>query len=292
MVRGGRTGLQTPVVYLKLDLLPKTISDAIWLTKVAGEKYLWVDSLCIIQDDPVEMAVVIAAMAKVYGNAIFTIVAANGGDANAALPGLRAGSRNIQEVTSLVEGVQLAKSPTFDHFRLSATTWANRGWTFQEYQLSKRCHIFAEERVYYECARGVWPEANPTASARSEKVRFLPPPPYYSDWDNDSLAPQIWEYAEYVRDYTGRELSYEGDILNAFEAILHDQATKWGVRYCWGLPTNQFFWALCWSGNLQEKPLRRRIASIEGAYFFPSWSWSGFIGMVSYDKIVGVRTNI
>jgi hypothetical protein len=37
----------------KLDELPRTFQDAIQVTRELGIKYIWIDSLCIIQDDPV-----------------------------------------------------------------------------------------------------------------------------------------------------------------------------------------------------------------------------------------------
>jgi hypothetical protein len=70
-----------------------------------GERYLWVDSLCIVQDDPQEKHGQIANMDAIYGNAILTINAAAGQDANAGLPGVRPLSRkwsNSFSNTSLV----------------------------------------------------------------------------------------------------------------------------------------------------------------------------------------------
>lgn len=196
-----------PIVYLKPNLLPRTIRDAMSLTTLVGERYLWVDSLCITQDDPTEMEVMIASMDKIYSNAMFTIIAASGADANAGLPGLQEGSGNV--VTGFVEGVQLVKSAELD---LSETTWLQRGWTYQEYELSNGCLIFADEMVYCECAKGVWAEDNPTqpqdyTRASHLGARFLACPPYYQDKGDDVLAPQIWEYKNHVQKYTLRDLT-------------------------------------------------------------------------------------
>lgn len=56
--------------------IPKTIQDAIALTKLLHERYLWVDSLCIVQDDGVGSGNDISKMAAIYANAALTIVAA------------------------------------------------------------------------------------------------------------------------------------------------------------------------------------------------------------------------
>ncbi|KAK1812461.1 hypothetical protein LTR12_013155 [Friedmanniomyces endolithicus] len=60
-----------------LALLPRTVLDAMQVTKAAGERYLWVDSLCILQDNSEESSEQIANMDRVYGSALFTIVAAD-----------------------------------------------------------------------------------------------------------------------------------------------------------------------------------------------------------------------
>ena len=66
--------------------LPAIISDAIEVTRFLGYDYLWVDSVCIIQDDSMKSRF-IASMDGVYGNADVTIVAASGGSAHAGLSG-------------------------------------------------------------------------------------------------------------------------------------------------------------------------------------------------------------
>ncbi|KAF2658812.1 hypothetical protein K491DRAFT_592288, partial [Lophiostoma macrostomum CBS 122681] len=57
--------------------LPRTISDAMVVCKAVGERFLWVDALCIRQDDPEDKQLQIAAMGSIYGAASFTIVQAS-----------------------------------------------------------------------------------------------------------------------------------------------------------------------------------------------------------------------
>ena len=56
--------------------LPKTIRDAITTTQKLGLRFLWVDTLCIVQDDETHIAHEIANMRRVYQNAHVTISAA------------------------------------------------------------------------------------------------------------------------------------------------------------------------------------------------------------------------
>ncbi|KAF1849782.1 uncharacterized protein K460DRAFT_275176, partial [Cucurbitaria berberidis CBS 394.84] len=69
------TFLRTPDSLCKSDL-PTTIRDAMSLVENMGEKYLWVDALCIIQDSLMMQQTQIAKMDQIYAKALFTIVAA------------------------------------------------------------------------------------------------------------------------------------------------------------------------------------------------------------------------
>ena len=53
--------------------LPKTFRDAVTLTRLLSIRYLWVDAICIVQDDPKEWALEAAAMSDIYGYAILNI---------------------------------------------------------------------------------------------------------------------------------------------------------------------------------------------------------------------------
>ena len=62
---------------IKIVQLPKTLRDAIISTRLLGLKYLWVDRICIIQDDPVDIHQEIAVMPEVYQYATLTISASS-----------------------------------------------------------------------------------------------------------------------------------------------------------------------------------------------------------------------
>jgi hypothetical protein len=56
--------------------LPRTVQDAIFTTRQLGLQYLWVDSLCIVQDSTDDKASEIANMGEIFRNATITILAA------------------------------------------------------------------------------------------------------------------------------------------------------------------------------------------------------------------------
>ena len=70
------------------DHLPGTIIRAMHLTSLLGLDLLWVDSLCIVEDDPVHTAAQIDSMASIFLNSYLTLCAADGIDANSGLRGV------------------------------------------------------------------------------------------------------------------------------------------------------------------------------------------------------------
>ena len=94
--------LQTPgTITANNPDIPLTIRDAILACQLLSLPYLWVDSLCIEQDSPLKMAT-IEQMDAIYGCARLTLVAAAGADAQAGLPGVRAGTRPRRDRKSVV----------------------------------------------------------------------------------------------------------------------------------------------------------------------------------------------
>ena len=126
--------------------IPRVVQDAITITAALGVRYLWVDSLCIVQDDVVRKHQQIAMMAEIFNRAKATFIACDGIDATSPLlpdkssfdpllvpsePGSTFGTaaRNLREAL-------------LSHTRDSPH--ARRGWTYQERFLSRRKVFFFE----------------------------------------------------------------------------------------------------------------------------------------------------
>lgn len=91
---------------LEKERLPRTIKDAILLTRLLGERFLWTDSLALLHDDGFQYH-----DDWVYARAALTVVAGSGKDANAGLPGVRKESRKFhQEIEEVQPGLRLMVS--------------------------------------------------------------------------------------------------------------------------------------------------------------------------------------
>jgi Heterokaryon incompatibility protein (HET) len=109
--------------------IPLTIRDAITLTQKLGKQYLWVDSLCLVQDDPQDLMSGIRRMDTIYEQSVLTIVAAHGSDATAGLPGVRQNSRNVSQIG--VDVSPMTKMVMYDETEnfLKGSKYATRAWT-------------------------------------------------------------------------------------------------------------------------------------------------------------------
>jgi len=138
--------------------LPATIEDAIKITSELGIRYIWVDMLCLIQDDPDYMASQIPRMAEIYSSAIMTIIAAGSKDSWSPLPGLRAGSRHLRQAVQQVGESRWANVLLRSQKAINASLWNSRAWTFQEKMFSRRCLVFTDDQVYFTCTQEAWCE--------------------------------------------------------------------------------------------------------------------------------------
>ncbi|KAF1962508.1 HET-domain-containing protein, partial [Byssothecium circinans] len=139
-------------VSLENRKLPRTISEAIRVCQEISIRYLWVDTLCIIQDDKVEKSHSLSAMDQIYKSAILTIIAASATHADAGLAGVQPGSRNTQACEGWLDGTRLRRVNTYDaEAMIEDTPWSKRGWTYQESYFSPRKLIFANDRAYWHC---------------------------------------------------------------------------------------------------------------------------------------------
>jgi hypothetical protein len=229
------------------------VEDAIQLTESLKERYLWVDQLCIIQDDPEDKLLQISQMDLVYAHAVLTIVAACGEDANTRLVGLNPGSATRAQTSEVVNGLRLlVPLPTISH-ALGSSTWNTRAWTFQEYQLSRRRLVFTDKQVYFQCRCDVMAE---------DVVCEAPSSVFSFDRDDTNhrvrsfgigtgLGEWQWpftlsDYAIAIELYTAKHLSFPGDVLIAFLGIQNalQKAAKW--KFWNGLPEDIFDYAILW----------------------------------------------
>ncbi|KAG4436102.1 hypothetical protein IFR05_008422 [Cadophora sp. M221] len=145
------------------DALPPSFRDAIQISRLSKAGYIWIDSLCIIQDSPADWAHESVLMTSVYANAGCTIsstasASASGGCFRSFSPPRGECAIVGGEGASLC--IEMPKAqvriPAASLFRtrvLDAPV-SQRGWVFQERLLSRRVLHFCSDTIFFECAEG------------------------------------------------------------------------------------------------------------------------------------------
>ncbi|KAL1390170.1 heterokaryon incompatibility protein-domain-containing protein [Phyllosticta capitalensis] len=287
------------------DSLPPTFRDAIKFTQGLGLKYLWIDSICIIQGDQDDWQREAGRMFHVYKNAKVTLAALFGKDSTS---GLR--NTTIKQETRPVVTFRLGQFtyPLYirrHHYlgrdaRLKEDPLLTRAWTFQERIMSPRVLFFTESEVIYECGCEAKCECGTTSDlsqgldghTRNKRRIFqawysitkeeIFPESESNSESNDSFhcVETIWRNAV-AQLYSKFEITNPGDRLVALGAISEQfQQVRPGSEYLAGLWTDSLPDDLLWLAVLPSKfsntfPPQRH-------FNFPTWSWASFKGEIEY----------
>ena len=120
--------LQRKRAFSKIHL-PATVRDAIYACRRLGHRYLWVDSLCIIQDDNSELRDQINHMYDIYSGSYLTFVAPLGEHANVGLPGVGKDNQRTLQRGILYQGMEIIEVLPLLHDVLKHCIWSTRAWT-------------------------------------------------------------------------------------------------------------------------------------------------------------------
>jgi len=285
---------------MELSTLPRTIRDAVRVCRALSIPYLWVDSICIIQENTTDFEQEAPTMAKVYGNSVFTISAVYSPDCTSGFLHhiVRLDWKRLE--SEVGHNIILYRGDDIDwEFMLSRyAPLAKRGWTLQERALSSRVLHFGT-RTCWECRNLQVPELWSVQStgdsierqeemesyARHMMPRLVPhtiPDSVGRPWLN-----QYWSHI--IMDFSRRDLSHPRDKLPALEGLARRlQSQMAGDIYLSGL------WAsylvpegLLWSRDPYEPAYLVHAQTTESNEpRAPSWSWAAYDGeIVTIDTL-------
>lgn len=288
-----------------LGHIPRTILDAMTVVHRLGLRYLWVDSLCIVQDDPDEKQRLIHGMNSVYQNAKMTVIAAAGTDSDAGLPGISlrkdqpCGRVSTLNIDGTALQVSIARPSLVTQVRNSY--WNTRGWTYQEQYLSERCLSFTPTEVFFSCREKQWREGYDLESLESlsRTVRIWNGPPCWkmsikqdkdpSPYRHLDHKPTVKDYSQTVQEYSRRELSYSNDILNAFEGVYSLFTADLPKVFIVPIGVAQAIPPIFLPESLFWKPLDGSTQSNSGDFTeslkLSTWSWTSQISPVEFPHL-------
>jgi hypothetical protein len=283
-----KTTKETLVQYseeIPAKLLPKTFIDAINVARALGIPRIWIDALCIVQDDEDEWQGEAANMCDIYRGSELTITAADSadssegcfplGDDEAAKEDLFSPSR-----TSSHDGQERLFRVFHNdvrHKTLSSTAVARRGWILQEQLLSTRTVSCMRSEVHWQCQSQFKTET--ALEFEPDEVfaiaKHIRTPVIVSNHRRSAkLHRATWQLI--AENYSKREFTHASDRVPAlagltsyFVAILNDTPIL-------GLWKDSFAMDLAWLRVSKDPTVSARLK-------LPSWTWLSSPGSVSYS---------
>jgi len=256
-----------PHGFCNFNLLPsRTIADAMDLCRSIGYRYLWVDALCLVQDDMEDMMYQLAGMDDVFKNAAITLVAAEGDHSDYGLIPLEIPDRTPR--TDACDPHEMLR-------RLMAESpWDERGWTLCEKILSRRLLIFAGLEQFLSCGKRLYSldrciESTPESAGRPRSLQYT------------ECGHQLEKYLEIVKAFQARHFTLERDIPFAMSAIVRPLGSVMDGRpnfFISGMPTCAIDQLLSWRVEEHQPDARRKR--------FPSWSWYGWQQIPLFPEVL------
>lgn len=272
--------------------MPKTFQDTIAVCRYLHIRYLWIDSVCIMQDkdDLSDWSREASLMHKVYTYSHCNIAASDAPDGTHGL--FR--TRFATDVEPVKIKIALRGAPPreynceekyFWRLRVNDTVLNKRGWVFQERLLAPRVLIFGHDQILWECRvhgacekyprklpAQLTPESDNKANFNYHK--YLQTPASRND-GRYAHCYGLWD--EVVRSYTHTTLTNSSDKMIAISGIAKSFAIILGDIYVVGMWRGHLHQGLMWKswgfGHMRTRPTDYRA---------PTWSWASIEGPVDY----------
>lgn len=280
--------------------LPQTFQDAVAVTRCCAISYLWIDSLCIRQDDTEDWATESLQMHKVYTNSYLNISADWGDNSSAGLFQVRDPSKHslapLRLHPSILElfgqsGIEKDVSfQLFSHFmwrdNVEESHISTRGWVLQERYLSPRVLHFGQKQLFWECRQSQVSESYPFEQPDFDngdlplRLKRGTPLPSQSEMLGDYEAFWHTSWKNVVVTYSSTNLTEPGDKLMAISGVAKDFGMKLQV-------VNDIYLAGLWRRDLHIQLLWHAVGRTYSPrptqYRAPTWSWAAVDGEVGFQ---------
>jgi hypothetical protein len=271
--------------YQKIAMTSTTrlVQDAVKLARAISIRYLWIDALCIVQDDNDDWNRESAQMGLIYTNAYIAFctptvssclegflerpAAVNIGFRSQLRPSIH-GTYSIRyQDTQHKFELEIDSDITPEYLALAyGGEWSKRAWTLQEHHLSTRRLYFGFTHIHFHCSKGKstepgWKDASKTHNTFRDQVLD------YRQSRNRELLFEKWD--EIIHDYVRREATHKTDMFPAISGLAKMMATEINDKYVAGLWSNDLPRGLLWKD--WKDPCSPKSST---EYIGPSWSWT------------------
>ncbi|KAH6882009.1 heterokaryon incompatibility protein-domain-containing protein [Alternaria rosae] len=259
---------------IPVSILPATFRDAAKICQILGIFYLWIDSLCIIQDSDEDWRDQSAKMADIYANAFLTIAAS--ASENSSKGFFRTPDpKFVEEPLPGYPGVYVRLTTDSED-----DTWPllRRAWVFQELVLSPRVVHFGPNEVIWQCQQAVESQSRQSNWVLSRSIGELMTINRTTKILQSENPDLTYAWHQMVELYSKRRLTYSKDRLPAIAAIAKImQSLRQDDEYTAGIWRSSLCIDILWHGPRMRAPwtgnqlaaVKRRMAGS-----IPTWSWA------------------
>ncbi|KAH7310209.1 heterokaryon incompatibility protein-domain-containing protein [Rhexocercosporidium sp. MPI-PUGE-AT-0058] len=261
--------------------LSKTFTEAIHITRSLGIRYLWIDSLCIIQDDAEDWERESATMGKVYSRGFLNITASTSSDGSGGCFFQHQDLDNGKQVRFPYKhkagqaAGEVVISPIAASFAedILDGPLAKRAWVIQETALSRRMVFYGKHQLYWRCAEFY-------ESEQGDEDRSMDTAPHFNELPhrrsmNGKVEENLYWNWTVIR-YSMCALTRNEDKLVALSGLASRFAGEFGHTYAAGLWVEYLHSGLLW--HVQNTGCHRYTE-----YLAPSWSWASIDGPIVID---------
>lgn len=274
---------------IPMNQIPKLFQDAISVTRHLGLKYLWIDSLCIVQDSKDDWVREARSMGDVYRGSFLTICALDSQDCH---DGILVQRSTPNRHTREHNPPQFAQN-ALRHRRdvLKSARLCQRGWVVQERMLSPRILSYSKTEMFWECL-------SCTANERAVSMSHIQPSNYsYDNHEYTGVKAQLIlspgpqpsfplcpssDWYIIVGEYTRCHLTRPSDKLPALSGLASCFLQRTQYTYLAGLWVEDFVNGLLWfAPNEQGQRNQQPLPTYRG----PSWSWISSDLRIQYKQL-------
>jgi hypothetical protein len=287
---------------IPLENIPKTIKDAMVITKRLGFRYLWVDRLCIIQDNRYDWDTEAQKMGRIYESAVCIIAAVGAKDSE---EGLFLPRKEEKAVTLPFENVTLLLSSIKHHIdkgpiegttqaahEMWGSAWATRAWVFQERLFSRRMILYGKTQNFWECRMhldtetrfgndaGFTYKCSQYQYCKDFKRQLNQKVCHDVKTSASSVSTinqdrSVWHLLDYVwseiiAQYSQLKLTNEEDRLPAMAGLAQAVQQQTNEEVCAGMWVGSFpqslFWWPCWWSDSELAWQRRNFPEMAGTF--------------------------